>query len=261
MFYTNVLEDSIKNEKAGKDYYYSDSDKQILLEMTKEINAQLGTSIQYLAEIDAFDLKNSGNIMASYITKFSSESVKCFLIPQMVKDRVENCDRIVLQSYLNFKESNEYISLPGLPAPAHIYVRYDNAFRTLKSKRIKNDLVKLMSSPRDAFYLPFTLKLLSSWRVADIKDLLVLYSSENNVTAKDVGLLEDKCDYFPSLSFIKRELRLSAIDCLKYYPSADVYELVYNYLQDPDPDVRSIATKSLKAITKINQKAKQETVL
>ena len=261
MFYNKILDDCIEREKAGSDYFYETNDKQVLRDMCQEINESLGTSIQYLAEIDALDIKNSGHIMAKYINKFSSETVKSFLVPQMVSDKIENCDMIVLQLYKDFKVSNEYISPPGKPAPAHIYVRYDNAFRRLRSKRIKSELLELLSNPRDAFYLPFTIKMLASWKVAELKNLLISYSKANSLTANDFGFLQNTNDYFPSLSFMKRELRLSAIACLKYYPSADVYELVYNYLQDPDPDVRSIATKSLKAITKINQKAKQETVL
>lgn len=242
--------DSIDRERAGIDYYSQDKDKQILLELFNEINEYTGASIQYLSEIDLFKLDGTGEILSRYVTKFSSESVKCYLIPQIVSDRIKDCDRLILQLYLQFKASDEYISLPGNPAPTHIYVRYDNAFKALKSKRIKNNLIELVSCPRDAFYLPLTVKMLASWRVPELKSLLITYSSENNITAHDIGLMESEEEYFPPLSFIKRELRFTAIESLKYYPSLEIYEIIKKYTDESDCDIRAIAKKTLRQIEK-----------
>lgn len=242
--------DSIEREKAGIDYCCTDADRATLRELFKEINAYAGTAIQYLAEIDALNLYGSGQIIARYITKLSSESVKSILIPQLVSDKVKDCDKLLLQLYLHFKASDEYISMPGFPAPAHIYVRYDNAFKALKPKRLKDDLIKLAHNPRDAFYLPFTMRMLASWKVPELKELLILYSSNSNITAQDVGIGEN-CDAFlPPLAFIKRELRFIAIDGLKYYPSDNISEVIRQYITDSDPDIRAAAQRTLKVLSK-----------
>ena len=81
MIYNKVLLDNIEKEKAGIDYIYSVEDKSVLEELFNEIKTCTGVSISYLAEIDAFAINGAGQIMAKYITRISSDSVRCFLIP------------------------------------------------------------------------------------------------------------------------------------------------------------------------------------
>jgi len=132
--------------------------------MFGEINCCFGTNFHYLAEIDRFNIHGSGEIMAKYISSFPSETVRGFLIPQIVADRLKDADKLILQLYLHFKNSDEYIAKPEEPSPAHIYVRYDNAFKSLKPKRLQNELLKPAHDPRNAFYLPFTMRMLASWK-------------------------------------------------------------------------------------------------
>lgn len=245
-----VLLDAIEREKSGVDYYCPEADKEKLINLFEEINQYAGTNIQYLAELDAVNIKGSGEIIARHISKFSSESVKCYLIPQMVFDGIHDCDKILLNLYLNFKASNEYISKPGIPAPSHIYVRYDNAFKSLKPKRLTKELIMLVHEPRDAFYLPFTTKMLASWKPQELEDLLIKYSSKNNIVADDVDIFDESELVFPSFSFIKRELRFIAIDSLKYYPSKKSISIIEQYTFDSDRDIRSVANRTLKILTK-----------
>lgn len=250
MVYYKVLLDSIEREKASTDYYYSEADKVILSELFKEINEYAGTNFQYLAEIEAFNIKGSGEIMARYITRFSSESVKGFMVPQLVSDKIKDCDQLILDLYLHFKASDEYISEPGVPAPAHIYARYDNAFRKLKPKRLKEELIKLAYNPRDAFYLPFTMRMLASWKIPELREVLLSYLPVPDITAQSVGICEDSNNYYPSLDYIKQGLGFTAIDGLKYYPSAEMCEIIRRYTTDSDPDIRAAANKSLKTLSK-----------
>lgn len=249
--YNSVLLSNIERERAGLDYRCNYEDKAILRELFNEINAYAGTDIQYLAEMDAFRINGSGKIIARYITRFASESVRAYLIPQIVADRIVDCDKFLLQLYLHFKGSDEYISKPGCPAPAHIYVRYDNAFRTLKPKRLMDDLIKLACNPRDAFYLPFTMRMLASWKIPELKDLLIAYLSDSNLTARDVGINEID-DFKPPLSFISRELMFTAIDALKHYPSDRVAKLISQYATNPDPDICVAAKRTLKKLSRSN---------
>lgn len=246
LIYSKILTDSIEREKKGIDYCCSERDRLLLNELFDKINALTGTDIKYLAEIDALRIHGSGEIIADYITRFSSESIKSYFIPQLIFNKIKDCDKLILQLYLHFRTSSEYISDPGFPAPSNIYVRYDNAFRTLKPKRLKKELVKLVYSPRDVFYLPFTTKMLASWMIPELEDLLVVYSSSSNITARDVGIIGDCGDYYPSVSFMKRELRFISIESLRYYPSERVCKVIDQYVEDPDPDIRSVAKKVLK---------------
>lgn len=253
--YDKVLRYNIDRERKGIAYITSEQDKIVLEKMTKEINEHCGTNIHYLAEIDFYCIHNSGEIMAQYLNRFQSESVRGFLIPQIVADKIEDCDKIVLQSYLHFKDSDEYISGPNEPAPAHIYVRYDNAFRKLKPKRLKTDLLLLAHNPRDAFYLPFTMRMLASWKIPEMETVLISYYDSNNITEKSVDLPEMTENCFPPLSFIRRELRFTAIDGLKYYPSERTIGMIRKCIDEPDKDVSSAAKKALAYIEKHSTKS------
>ena len=123
--YNKVLLDSINREKTGLDYICSDQDRAILDRMFMEINTTLNTNFHYIAEIDSFNIPGAGRIMAQYIFKFSSESIRAYLTPQIVSDKVSGVDALVIDLYRKFKSSREYISPPNEPAPAHIYSRYD----------------------------------------------------------------------------------------------------------------------------------------
>ncbi len=245
LVYKKVLQDSIEREIAGTDYVCIGEDKKRLSSMIEEINRQMGVSIRYLAELDAFHIMGAGEIIANYIGLFSSASVIAILLPQLVLDKVKDCDQIVFQLYSRFRESEDFISAPGKPAPAHIYVRYDNAFRSMKSKRIAGDLIKVVSSPRDAYYLPFTVKMLASWKVPELKTLLLKFSEPDNISMQDVGLEDNGQSYFPPFSAISRELRFSAIGGLRYYPCEETFRVLRQCLSDPNADIQLAAKRSL----------------
>lgn len=250
MEYSKVLLANIEREKNGTDYICPETDKALLHELLNEINSHAGTNFQYLAELDAFNIAGSGKIITKYITGFSSETVRGYLIPQIVADRAADCDTLILQLYLHFKSSDEYISKPECPAPAHIYVRYDNAFRKLKPKRLAKDLVKLAGDPRDAFYLPFTVRMLASWRLPEMYDLLLRYSYSDELTARDVGIYDGSdAPFYPPLEIIKRELKFTAIDGLKYFPSSEAVGIIESFAVSADQDIRAAAKRTLKALT------------
>ena len=250
MIYGKVIEDLIDDEKKGLGHWYTEYDKTVLKKMLGEINEQYHTNFHYLAEIGAFNIHGAGSIMVRYLDLFQSESVRCYLIPQIVADKVANCAVLVLDSYLRFKESDEYIAAPGKPAPAHIYVRYDNAFKKLKPKALKKELLSLAKKPRDAFYLPFTMRMLASWKMPEMKSILMDYLDSSNITNESLGLYEDVENRFPPLTFIRRELKFTAINGLRYYPSENTLNLLSSYENDSDRDIKLAAKKSLAYIEK-----------
>ena len=243
-----LLLDSIEKEKRGTEYCYGKNDKELLKLLFNDINNTLGTNISYLAEVDAFVIPNSGPIIARYIKKFESESVRGYLIPKIAHDKVEDCDTIILDSYLHFKRSNEYIPDQGKPAPAHIYVRYDNAFARIKPRTIKKELLQLARNPRDAFYLPLTVRMLSSWKTPELENVLFSYIDGNNITHAELGLPEQSDNYYPSVNSIRRELKINSLLNLKYYNSERAIDLVVKHSNDTDKDIRLAAKKVLKYI-------------
>lgn len=245
-----LLQYAIKDEKKGKGYICPREDKKLLRKLFREINRYAGTHFRYLAELDAYCIHGTGSIVAEYITEFSSESIKSILISQMVSDKIKDCDKLVYQLYMHFKASDEYIAKPGEPAPAHIYVAYDDAFRRLKPKKLKKELVELAHNPRDAFYLPFTMGMLASWKLPEMKDILLLYASENPFSAQDVGIYDSEKPYFPPYEWMKEQLVFTAIGGLKYYPSAEVIDVITSFTTSTNKDIRSVAEKTLKVLTK-----------
>lgn len=249
MIYGKVLSDCIEREKAGVDYICPAEDRKVLSEMINAINAEYGTNIQYLAELDAFHVFGAGNIVVQYIERFCSESVRAYLIPQLLLDKVKNSDTTILCMYQHFRESNEFISGPDKPSPAHIYTRYDAAFKKLKSKRISDDLLAIISSPRDAFYLPHTLKMLASWKLPELQKHLIHFLKPNAISLHDIGIEADEHTYYPSYPSICRELKFSAIYGLTYYPSKETVDALSIYLCDTDVDIRSAANRAYKKVT------------
>ncbi len=248
--YSKVLIDSIEREQKGLDYICPKADRELLHKLLDEINIYTGTNYHYLAELDAFNISGAGSIVAKYITEFSSEGIKGYLIPQMVSDKIKDCDKLVFQLYMHFRLSEEYIAKPGEPAPAHIYVRYDNAFKNLKPKRLAETLVELAHNPRDAVYLPLTMRMLASWKLPEMKNLLLSYAANDSISAQDVGIHDGEQVFFTSVESIKRELTFTAINGLKYYPSAEVTDVITSLTSSSDKDIKLAAKRSLMALTK-----------
>ena len=103
--YNRVVLDAIEREKSGMDYFCDGYDKEILCRLLKEINEYAGTNFQYLAELDAFTVFGTGDIVARYIQKFTSQSIRGYLLQHLVSDKVKDCDKLVLEMYKDFKNA------------------------------------------------------------------------------------------------------------------------------------------------------------
>ncbi len=248
--YSQVLIDRIDREKAGLDYTCSDHDRNVLNDMFKEINTTLNTNFHYIAELDSFDIIGAGSIMLKYIHQFDTESVRAYLTPQLVSDKVIGVERLVIDLYRKFKFSPVYISPADKPSPAHIYARYDTAISKLKPQKYKNDLVELVNTPRDVFYLPMTAQMIASWKLPQFKDLLLYCSREGGITFEDVELPNDNKSYYPSVEAMERQLKFIAIISLKYYPTRDVLDFILRFADTTDLDLSACAKKSIEYISK-----------
>lgn len=234
--YNAILADAIKNEIAFKDLIFNKKDKNTLQKMLKEINNNNFTNYNFLAEIIYGSYKNTGSIIKKYISEFISQGTRGYLSLAMASD-VKDCDRLLLDLYMDFKHSNEYISSSNQPSSAYIYVRYDNAFLKQKSKRIKTELFHLISNPRDAFYLPLTVKMLSSWKMKEMKPLLLTYLNSKIIKPNELNFSQNNNkNYYPTYDFIIKQLQLNSINCLKYYPCNEVANKLYMAMQNKDED-------------------------
>ena len=162
--YGVVLRDMIEDEIAGREYVCSASDRILLGEMFDEVYDITGIRYRYITELGHTTIPDAGDVFLKYVTHFSSETIKAYILWQLRREKMENLAVLSLQLYKGFRASNEYISPAGKPSPAHIHTRYDNIFRSLKPKRLKNELFDLLCSPRDAYYLSLTARVVASWK-------------------------------------------------------------------------------------------------
>jgi hypothetical protein len=183
--------------------------------------------------------------------QFQSEDLKGYLVPQIAIDQAKDCDRLLLRLYQSFKESKKYISPKGTAPPAHIYVRYDNAFARINLKLIANDLMDMILNPRDIYYLPFTVCKLAKLKSATMEQKLIRYLDFSKICCEDVCLPQDDTDYYPSLKTIRREVLLTVMDALKNFPTSDNFSRIRKiYETSDDKDAKMVAEKTLCVIRK-----------
>jgi hypothetical protein len=211
-----LLQYYIEQEKENNAFCVSSHDREVLNLLLAEINETTDVDFHYLAELEACSVKGAGEIVKKYIADFDSEYVRSYLLHHLVNDRITDCDKLIYQLYLHFKSSDLYIPSIGQTSNLAIRIRYDNTFRKLKPKRLKTALKSLAFNPRDAFYLPFTMQMLASWRLSDLEQLFISYMDAANITSQSIGLPEHSDDYHPSLSYIRRQLKFTSIYSLKY---------------------------------------------
>ncbi len=233
---------SMRMKEELSDPGFTKSDKAIYSKMLGEINAALGTAFTTHAELASLKIPGAGEIVKKYIREFKEESIRMELLHLLVSDRVQNCDHLILDLYDRYLANTDGM-IEG--------TFYDNAFHALKPRRIASELVGLMRSPENVYYLPFTVQMLSSWRVPGLKELLLTYTEKQNLTERLAG----KCA--GNETFVCREILLTVINCLRYYNEEGIVDLLTSYTGSDDRDVCACAGRSLAYIEKRrHQKAK-----
>ena len=235
---TVILLSCIEDEKNGIGYVYSEEDGKILKQIFSELNCRFSSNYQYLAELSCLNIVGAGEIYAKYIKSISSQIVRAYLVHQIVSDRVSDVDKLILDLYISFKHSPEYISNPYFPSEI-----YDNAFRRLKPKRLKKELTALVQNPKDAYLMPFTVRMLASWKAPNIKDLLMSFLDSSNINFDRFGTDEEQD---PSLlSYARQQLKFDAIYGLRYYGDPKPIKV---FCDSSDQDISLSAKKSLEYI-------------
>ncbi len=248
--YGKVLQDQIEAEKQGKGYPYSQKDRLTLDDMFNELNRYAGTNFHYLAELDVYDIAGSGTIIARYLWRLETQTARAFLIPQLVSDRMKDCDKLVLDLYLDYKKSDKCTLDPERGPTAAVDTRYDNAFRKLKPKRLKRELLDLAANPQDAYRLPFTMQMLASWKLPEMYDILLKYANSENTTPEQLGFPADTQERQQRISHVKRELQFVSILGLKYFPTPETVNILRGFNESLDRDIVLAARKTLKSLEK-----------
>ena len=249
--YTKMMQNRIDDELAKIDYVYDEADGKTLHEMFEKISCQCGVSYHYLSEIANILTPNASKIVLEFFDRFQSEGVRAFLLPQLLYDYGKSFPdpKIILNGYLRFKQSPVYISEKGKSSPAYIYARYDNALKKMKPKKIKTGLEALVACPRDVIYLPLTMRMLASWKSSAVEAQLSRYFYPATITAQEFGLPEDAVDFFPPVSFMRKELLYYAIASSVYFPTEENIANVQKYLVSDDQNLRMAAQKAMRKIS------------
>ena len=247
--YRQFIQYQISQEIAKTDFFYDEADGNLLREMFEKMNRQCGSNYHYLAEIAYHLTPGASQIVLEYFDRFHSEGVRAFLLPQLLYDKNVPDARIILDGYLRFKSSPDYISGKDQPAPLYISARYDNALKKLKPKKLKAGLEELVVCPRDVVYLPFTMKMLASWKSSAVEMQLSRYFDPMTIPTQEFGLPEDSAHFFPPVSSMRKELLYYAIACSVYYPSDENITNVQKLLVSDDQNLRLAAQKAMNRLS------------
>ena len=95
-----------------------------------------------------------------------------------------------------------------------------------------------------SFYLSMAMEKLCSARIPEMEPLLLRYLNSEDITDAELGI-KDGAEYYFSGHFIRKNLKLSAMAGIKYYPSAKNIELLKKYENDEDVFIRNRARKSV----------------
>ena len=250
ILYGAVLQDAIYREMAQTDYEYSIEDKPILLKMLSEVNELSDYKFQYLCELSLVkNPKGSGEIYMRYFPLFESQTVKSILALQIAAEIGKKGAETVLHGYLDFRKSEECISPPDLPWPAVIYVRYDNAFRKMKPKAIKSDLLQLTRNSLDVLGLPFTVRMLASWEIPELEGVLWNYLDDDFLNTQMFGWENNNIPP-ERLQFRRNQVKFTALESLRYYPTAKYLSALQEFEKSDDKDFVLAAKKQKKFLEK-----------
>ena len=245
-----ILKHAIESEKNGTGFVCSAKDRIVFESMAEEINKTFGTKFHFIAEFFHYNIDGAGSIIVKYLNQFESITMRCYFIDNVVSDRVKNCSETVYQLFLDYKNSRQYNNRNGFEA-----VILDNCIIKLKPKKMKKELTELIRYPKDAYLLPFTTRMLASWKLPEMEPLLKKYLQCSLITERDyVFENESQNEIAGFIQFANRQLFFSAVNGLKYFPSEENAGLIQPLLFSSDNDIAAAAKKTLRYMEKhVNQ--------
>ena len=250
--YAKVLESMILEERNLRGYIYCREDEHTLQSMLDELN-QYGHDNHYLVEL-LYDRVGDDEMMIieKYIRQFHAEGTRGYLVSLLDINKRDNVT-LISELFSHFQQSDSYIAKPEQPAPAHIYVRYDNALFKIRSRKRKTDLRSLIQTVRDVCYLPLTGRKLASWGAFPLNDLLRWYEQARTLRPEDIGI-DGEHTYYPPLSCFQKETQLHMLTWMRYYHYADVKDILLEATKSTDPDIEEASTKSLSILQEKEQR-------
>ena len=77
------------------------------------------------------------------------------------------------------------------------------------------------------------------------------YIKQDNITAEAVNLPNEHENYYPPVSFMQKELLITAIQGLKYYVNKENEKKIYRFVDNNDKDIRMAALNTIKYYRKM----------
>ena len=228
----NCIISTIKDREAILDVVtpvICESDQVIMQEMIREINASCdnGMKLRGFSDASYFYVPGAGEIVARYVNRFTSHTVRASLLFHLVGNKkyscpkIVNCESIIWNLYVQYKESPYYIN-------DFVQLYFDDAFVKMKPKRIVTEMLSLARNPLDFCWLPGTMEMLSRRKIPSFGDLLEHYVDHPEII-HDYLKKTDISSRFSDEESLQKQLsrwngqgRYTAIIGLKYYPSQRV---------------------------------------
>lgn len=143
-------------------------DDRLLRALIREINATLGASLRGPSDLREAVIPGAGPMVAGYIRHLSSHRERSLLLHHLtdsagVKDR----DELVWALFQEYCASPAYFDWT-------IHGQFDRALAALKSKGLMARLIQLVQDPLQARALPFTVTMLSRWKLPEMRDILLM---------------------------------------------------------------------------------------
>jgi hypothetical protein len=247
-------------EKDQDTYHFEENDRAVIWELFEEIKDRCPyytckgrtfttdwwNSSRYL--VFGFSIPGAGEIVAKYINKIKSEYAKARLLYLLVEDKVENCEKIVMNCFYGFRASNQYFA--DLSSwVMHIFSIqisgwYCWAIDHILNKKLASELIELAKNPTDIVVLAPTYRTIArKYHPAELESIMTKHLIDSNKLA-------EKYDNVMYAHTIETPI-LGAMNCLVHFPSQKNIELISTYFNCPSSNV---AKHAQKCIDKINKK-------
>ena len=181
LLYQSAIEREL--EQRGKPEHLSDY---ILVDqMLSEIN-RLGFDFRYLYDIERLLITNKDivNIILGYLGRFDNDGITAELVSSIGYKGNKFATAGIIEAF------NDLVQKPGFRA--FLTVFYDNAFNRLKDKRYIDEYLKWAANPDIAKEMPFTMRMLGSWKLPEAKELFMGYlqpDGERKLMSSAMGAL------------------------------------------------------------------------
>ena len=168
----------------------------------------------------------------------------------MYLDKVEDCDSLIIDLYFSFIRKRDCFLITQMNVLSYISCCYDNAFKKMKTKKIRYKIAELLDNPLDAYYLPLTMEMITKDSPNKTKNVWIHYIRDV-ITPVEMGFRTDIEDRDSSkFELMVEQLKYNSIVALKYCDGEDVMEVLDGLAKGDHKGFSDTAQKSYNYILK-----------